>query len=167
VIKLSYSFIVTANAFRHFMQKNRLSEVVERLLAGINVKRIEEIQNPAAQIKEIVHSTPIPKSLYAGIADGYQSLGEGARYVWPTTLPSRIYHCTREYTQSSCLEVVGLEETIEAIKWWWASLFDANLIFHRELNGQKHGDAAITVVANACRPPRLLAPSHVVQVVEG
>jgi phosphoenolpyruvate synthase/pyruvate phosphate dikinase len=152
VINIPFSFMVTSGSFRKFMQMNRLAEVVEGLLARVDVKWIEEIQSPAAQIKEIIQIAPVPEPIYTSITEGYQRLGGGARFVWTAIPPSTIY-CTREFTQSSYLKVTGLAETIVAIKWWWASLFDANLIFHREFNGQRHEDAGITVVANSHWPP--------------
>jgi phosphoenolpyruvate synthase/pyruvate phosphate dikinase len=48
--KTPASLVVTAAAYREFMRKNCLDEVVEDLLAEVNVKRIEEPQQPTAQI---------------------------------------------------------------------------------------------------------------------
>ena len=62
VFQIPASLLMTAAAFREFMRKNRLDEVVEGLLAGVNVKRIEELRQPAAQIREIIHSSPPPGS---------------------------------------------------------------------------------------------------------
>jgi phosphoenolpyruvate synthase/pyruvate phosphate dikinase len=50
VIQIPASLVVTAAAYREFMRKNCLDEVVEDLLAEVNVKRIEEPQQPTAQI---------------------------------------------------------------------------------------------------------------------
>jgi hypothetical protein len=52
VIQIPACLVVTAAAFREFMRKNRPDEVVEGLLAGVDVKSLEELQSPASQIQE-------------------------------------------------------------------------------------------------------------------
>jgi hypothetical protein len=87
VIKVPASIVVTAAAFREFMCKNRLDEVIEGLLTGVNVKRIEELQQPAAQIREVIRSSPLPNQVYDSILEGCREMGYGATVVWPVTMP--------------------------------------------------------------------------------
>jgi pyruvate,water dikinase len=147
VIQIPASLVVTATAYREFMRKNRLDEVVEGLLAGVNVKCIEELRQPVAQIQEIIRSSPLPDQLYDGILEGCRAMGYGATVIWPVTMPFELFHYSWEYQRFPYLEAVGPEETMEAIRSWWASLFESSSIFYRELNGQKHRDAGITVAA--------------------
>jgi len=65
VIQIPASFVVTPAAYRAFMDKKRLDEVVDGLLVGIDVKQIEALQWPSAQIKDIIQSAPVPEPVYS------------------------------------------------------------------------------------------------------
>jgi len=94
---------------------------VEGLLSGVNIKHIDELLRPANQIREVIRSSPLPDQLYDGILEGCR--------------------------QFPYLQAAGPEGILDAIRSWWASLFDSAAIFYRELNGQRHHDASITVAA--------------------
>ncbi len=151
VIQIPSSLVVTAAAFREFMRKNRLDEVVEGLLAGVDLKSLEELQSPAAQIQEIIHSSPLPEQVGDHILQGCRELGPGTTIVWPVAMPFELVHFSHEFPY---LEASSSRGIIQAIRTWWASLFESTAIFYRELNGQKHRDARITVAAQ--RRPALI-----------
>jgi pyruvate,water dikinase len=145
--------VVTAAAFREFMRKNRLDEVVEGQLAGVDVKSLEELQSPASQIQEIIHSSPLPEQAGEHILKACQEMGQGATIVWPVRVPFELVHFSQEYQRFPYLEASGPPGIIQAIRTWWASLFEATAIFYRELNGQRHRDAGITVAAQRMPAP--------------
>jgi pyruvate,water dikinase len=154
VIQIPASLVVTGSAFREFMRKNRVDEVVEGLLAGVNVKSIEELQSPASQIQEIIRSSPLPEQVSEHIMEGCREIGHGAAVVWPLTMPFELAHFSQEYQEFPYLEASGSLGIIQAIRSWWASLFESTAIFYRELNDQRHRDARIMVAAQ-----RTLAPA--------
>jgi phosphoenolpyruvate synthase/pyruvate phosphate dikinase len=153
VVHIPASFVVPSSAFREFMHKNRLDEVVEGLLSGVNVKRIDELVRPAVQMREIIRSAPLPDWLYDGIMEGCRQIGQSATVVWPVTVPLELFHSSHEYQQSPYLEATGPEGTLEAVRCWWATLFDPAAIFYRELHGQSHRDASITVAVQGNPAP--------------
>jgi phosphoenolpyruvate synthase/pyruvate phosphate dikinase len=147
LIRIPASLVVTAAAFREFMRKNRLYEVVEGVLAGVDVKSLEELQSPAAQIQEIIHSSRLPEQVGEHLLKGCREMGDGPTIVWPVTVPCELVHFSQEHQQFPYLEASGSLGIIQAIRTWWASLFEATAIFYRKLNGQSHRDAGITVAA--------------------
>lgn len=160
-IPIPESMVVTAAAYRKFMRKNRLHEVVEGLLEGVDVTRMEDLQHPAAQIKGIIHNSQIPEPLFSRINTACQRLGSGVILVWPVTAPYETFRCSSEYQEDLYLEANNPAQVIGAIKTWWASLFDAAAIHFRGTNQQDHRDVDITVAAQqAPLPParRLLLP---------
>jgi pyruvate, water dikinase len=160
-VRVPDSLVITAAAYRKFMSKNRLDEVVEGLLQGVDVQRIGELQRPAAQIKAIIHTSPIPEPVYSRIYTACQRLGRQATIVWPVTMPYELFRCSKEFQECPYLEASNPEELMGAIKTWWASLFDARAIYFRETNHQSHRDAEITIAAQQVPPPgsrRLLLP---------
>jgi pyruvate,water dikinase len=146
VLQVPASFVLTAAAYQEFMRKNRLHEVIEGLLKGVNVKDIDALKEPAAQIKQIISAALMPKSLYAQIQEAYQRLGCSRVVLWPVTTPYEMLHVSGGHHQRPFLEAEGLEGVLQAIKTWWASLFGVEAIFYRELYGQKHSDTR-TVLA--------------------
>lgn len=145
VFQIPASLVVTASAFREFMRKNRLDEIVESLLGGADGKRLEDLQHPAAQIQEAICSSSLPDEVYNHILEGCREIGYGSSIVWPVTMPVELFHYSLEYQRFPYLEAKGPEEIVEAIRSWWASLFESTAIFYREVKGQKHRDARITV----------------------
>jgi phosphoenolpyruvate synthase/pyruvate phosphate dikinase len=154
VIHILASLVVTAGAFREFMRKNRLDEVVEGLLARVDVKSLEELQRPASQIQEIIRSSPLPEQVGEHILKGCQEMGQGTIIFWPVRVPFELVHFSQEQQQVRYVEAFGSRGVIQAIRTCWASLFESTAIFYRELNGQSHRDAGITVAAL-----RMIAPA--------
>jgi pyruvate,water dikinase len=146
VLQVPASFVLTAAAYQEFMGKNRLNEVIEGLLKGVNVKDIDALKAPAAQIKQIISAALMPQSLHAQIQEAYQRLGCSRVVLWPVTTPYEMLHASGSHRQRPFLEAEGLEGVFHAIKTWWASLFSVEAIFYRELYGQKHSDTR-TVLA--------------------
>jgi pyruvate,water dikinase len=146
VLQVPASFVLTAAAYQEFMCKNRLHEVIEGLLKGVNLKDIDALRAPAAQIKQIIGAALMPKSLHTQIQEAYQRLGCSRVVLWPVTTPYEMLHASGGRHQRPFLEAEGLEGVLQAIKTWWASLFGVEAIFYRELYGQKHSDTR-TVLA--------------------
>lgn len=161
MVQVPDSLVITAAAYRKFMGKNRLDEVVEGLLQGVDALRIGELQRPAAQIKAIIHTSPIPEPVLSSLNAACQRIGRQATIVWPVTMPYELFRCSREFQECPYLEAASPEELMGAIKTWWASLFDARAIYFRETNHQSHREAEITIAAQQLPPPgskRLLLP---------
>lgn len=146
VLQVPASFVLTVAAYQEFMRKNRLHEVIEGLLKGVNVKDIDALKAPSAQIRQIINAALIPKSLHTQIQEAYQRLGCSRVVLWPVTTPYEMLHASGSRHQRPFLEAEGLDGLLQAIKTWWASLFGVEAIFYRELYGQKHSDTR-TVLA--------------------
>ena len=74
-------------------------------------------------------------------------MGHGSTVVWPVAMPFEMVRFSQQRQRSPYLEASGPVEIIQAIRTWWASLFDSAAIFYRELTGQRHRDATITLAA--------------------
>jgi pyruvate, water dikinase len=146
VLQVPASFVLTAAAYQEFMRKNRLHEVIEGLLKGVNVKDIDALKEPAAQIRRIISAALIPKSLCAQIQEAYQRLGCSRVVLWPVTTPYEMLHSAGGFHQRPFLEAEGFDGVLQAIKTWWASLFGVEAVFYRELYGQKHSDIRTVLV---------------------
>jgi pyruvate,water dikinase len=146
VLQVPASFVLTAAAYQKFMRKNRLHEVIEGLLKGVNVKDIDALKEPAAQIRRIISAALMPKSLCVQIQEAYQQLGCSRVVLWPVTAPYEMLHSAGGLHQRPFLEAEGFDGVLQAIKTWWASLFGVEAVFYRELYGQKHSDMRTVLV---------------------
>ena len=140
VLQAPASFVLTAAAYQEFMRKNRPHEVIEGLLEGVNVKDIDALKEPAAQIRRIISAALMPESLCAQIQEAYQRLGCSRVVLWPVTTPYEMLYSAGGLHQRPFLEAEGFDGVLQAIKTWWASLFGVEAVFYRELYGQKHSD---------------------------
>jgi pyruvate, water dikinase len=140
VLQVPASFVLTEAAYQEFIHQTRLDEVVEGLLKEVNVKDIDALKEPAAQIRQIIYAALMPKSLQTQIQRAYQRLGCGRVVLWPVTTPYEMLHPTGGRYPRPFLEAEGFEGVLQAIKSWWASLFGVEAVFYRELYGQKHSD---------------------------
>lgn len=142
------SLVVTPVAHQEFMTHNRLYEVLEGLLEGIDATRTEELERVASKIRGIFHAAPIPEPLGSHIYQSCQRLGVGFALVWPIIRPYDKLWFSRGYKKRPYLEASTPEGVMKAIKTWWASPFDAAAVHHYwESKGPSYQEAAITVVA--------------------
>lgn len=147
VFEIPASLIVSAAAFREFMRKNRLDKVLEGLLVGVDVNRLQELQQPARQIQAVIRSSPLPDGVYDRITEWRREMGYGTTVVWPVTMASELFQWSSEFQGFPYLQAANTEELLAAVRHWWASLFDATTMFLRERYGHRHRDARITVAA--------------------
>jgi hypothetical protein len=87
------------------------------------------------------------------ILKGCQEMGQGTIIVWPVRVPFELVHFFQEQHQIRWVEAFGSRGVIRAIRTWWAYLFESTAFFYRELNGQSHRDARITVAAHRMPAP--------------
>jgi pyruvate,water dikinase len=140
VLQVPASFVVTEAAYQEFIHQTRLDEVIEGLLTGVNVKDIDALKEPAAQIRQIISAALMPKSLQTQIQRAYQWLGCRRVVLWPVITPYEMLHPVGGRHQRPFLEAEGIDGVLQAIKSWWAALFSVGAVFYRELYGQKHSD---------------------------
>jgi pyruvate, water dikinase len=140
VLQVPASFVLTEAAYQEFIHQTRLDEAIEGLLMGVNVKDIDALKEPAAQIRQIISAALMPKSLCAQIQGAYQWLGRGRVVLWPVITPYEMLHPTAGRHQRPFLEAEGFDGVLQAIKSWWAALFGVEAVFYRELYEQKHSD---------------------------
>jgi phosphoenolpyruvate synthase/pyruvate phosphate dikinase len=68
-------------------------------------------------------------------------------------MPFELFHYSWQYQRFPYLEATSPEGILEAVRSWWASLFESTSIFYRELNGETHRNARITVAAQRTASP--------------
>ncbi len=159
-------FVVTAQAYKHFLETTGLNVEIKRLLDNLDVNNTEELQRVAKKIQYLIKSEEIPYEIKKEITHAYENLMiNRLQGVNPKTLeiigtPKReIFVAVRSSAtaedlpnasfagqQETFLNVKGSENVVNAVKNCWASLFTARAIFYRVQNNFPHEKVLIAVI---------------------
>ncbi|WP_395108600.1 PEP/pyruvate-binding domain-containing protein [Actinomadura sp. SCN-SB] len=140
-------FLVTAEAYRAFIDDNGLLEPILGLAARVDPDLPATAERAARQIAELMERCDLPMEVAGPVRWGYAGLGAQDDPVavrssataldgWP---PPVGWHET-------VLNVRGEAALLDAIRRCWASLWSAPAIEHRVRNGIDHGEATQAVL---------------------
>ncbi|KKM24294.1 hypothetical protein LCGC14_1606510 [marine sediment metagenome] len=73
-VRIPDGFIVTAYAYRQFISKTKLDEIIKRRLEGLNVHNVRELAKCGKAIREAIRRYPFPAEIKREIIAGYRSL---------------------------------------------------------------------------------------------
>ncbi|MFZ5845302.1 MAG: phosphoenolpyruvate synthase [Patescibacteria group bacterium] len=143
-------FIVTAQAYTYFLEKEKLQHKIVGLLSGLNVNDSQKLERTASQIQALILRSRFPQEIAEEIIAAYFQL-EKAVLKHPLVavrssataedLPSASF----AGQQSTFLNIRGEANLIEKIKEAWASLFTARAIFYRQTHHFDHFKVKIAV----------------------
>ncbi|RLG19005.1 phosphoenolpyruvate synthase [Nanoarchaeota archaeon] len=162
-------FIVTAKAYRDFLEKTGLKKEITKILEGLNVDDTKALQDAASKIQDLIKEAPVPEEIKKEIVEAYRALGAGGpeRYKALSIKALDILKMSREIPfvavrssataedlpsasfagqQATFLNVHGETQVVEAVQKCWASLFTARAIFYRAKHGFEHMKVEIAVI---------------------
>ncbi len=67
-------FAITAWAYKHFIDTNKLQERINNSIHRINIKNYDDLVEISKEIQSLVKSSPVPEDLSSAIIDGYKEL---------------------------------------------------------------------------------------------
>ncbi len=151
------SFVLTNDAFEHFILQNKLRDRIALALQGADPNRIYE------RIRELILNTPVPQEIVAEIVEAYESLSideneslngmvksKDAPYV--TVILSPNHTVPSESKEGIILNVRGLEELLIALQECWACLFTPGLQRHRQAAGVTNRNLNVgVIIQQMCR----------------
>lgn len=105
-------FVITPDAFEHFLRENNLQRRIHDLLTTVHYDRAESLVQVSNHIKEMVLSANFPNDLSAQIDAAYQT--------WHSRFKKS------KVTVGHSQEVSDTKSIIRKIKETWASHFDPN-----------------------------------------
>ncbi|WP_462316487.1 phosphoenolpyruvate synthase [Methanobrevibacter sp.] len=145
-------FVVTAQAYKYFMDEAGINDQVMSILDAIDINDTKALQEAAEEIKRIIIESPIPEQLTLFIREYYnelcQRVGEDDTDVAirSSATAEDLPEASFAGQQDTFLHVSGDDEVIEYIRKCWASLFEARAIFYREEKDFEHSKVYIAVV---------------------
>jgi len=124
-------FVVTAAAYRNFLESTGLAERIARELDDLDVEGTEQLNAAAATIQELILSRPMADELKQEILDAYHRLPERFVAVRSSATSEDTEAASFAGMNRSFLNVFGDEELIAKVHECWASLYGARVIYYR------------------------------------
>ena len=138
-------FIVTADAYFDFLEKSKLVDEIRHLLQPLDPGKSKQLQQTAAQIKQLILDAPMPPKLASEIEQAYIKMGRGLVAVRSSATAEDLPEASFAGQQRTFLNVQGEKEVVAAVQGCWASLFEPRAIFYRHHQGFDHLKVGIAV----------------------
>ena len=152
-------FIVTAQAYKEFVEVTGIKERIFGFLKGLNIEQTEKLQQAAKQIQTLVINTEVPNNLKESILESYEALSvekgeaedlieskEAFVAVRSSATAEDLPEASFAGQQATYLNIRGHDNIVKAVRACWASLFTARAIYYREKNNFPHDKVLIAVV---------------------
>ncbi|MBN1941236.1 MAG: phosphoenolpyruvate synthase [Candidatus Diapherotrites archaeon] len=150
-------FVVTAQAYFHFLEKSGLKRKVINAIDAIDVENTKQLEEVAEQVRTWIKEAPIPEDIATAIKKSYAHLGE-KRLAWISS-SDEVYVAVRSSAtaedlpeasfagqQETYLNVKGASEIVDTVRKCWASLFTARAVYYRKNQGFPTEQVGIAVV---------------------
>ena len=125
-------FVIKSKAYQTFIKENNLKHKIQIIIKSINYNDPNSLTKSSKEIKKIIQSSHVPKSIIDIVLSYYKKLGKDALVAVRSSATSEDSK-TASFAgqQATFLNVLGSENLKKAIKDGWASLFEPRAIFYR------------------------------------
>ncbi len=143
-IKIPMGFVVTADAYRYFIDYNNLQEKIREALKGLDPNNVEDLAKRGLTVREMIKGGKFPEDLRKQILEYYAQLSEmyGLHRVDVAVRSSATAEDLPDASfagqQDTYLNIKGDETLLNAIRSCFASLFTDRAISYRESFGFDH-----------------------------
>ncbi len=138
-------FIVTSQAYFHFLDESGLRPKISQFLSTIDPNDSAQLQKVAAEIRQMITEAEMGAETATAIKRAYRDLGEGPVAVRSSATAEDLPEASFAGQQSTFLNVIGEDDVVTATQACWASLFEARAIFYRAEGGFEHMKVGIAV----------------------
>lgn len=148
-VRVPNGFAVTAEAYNYFLDATNLRVRINDTLAGLDTHDMRDLQARGRAVRDMILAEQLPADLKTAVATAYKDLVdlEGAEdvAVRSSATAEDLPGASFAGQQETYLNVVGVDDVIEATKKCIASLFTDRAISYRADKGFSHTDAALSV----------------------
>jgi pyruvate,water dikinase len=153
-VRVPGGFATTAQAFRDFLSQDvvggkTLAQRIEEKLSALNVDDVRALAQTGAEIRQWIIDTPFQPKLEKDIHEFYQRLvadsaSEVSFAVRSSATAEDLPDASFAGQQETFLNVVGIDNVLEAIKHVFASLYNDRAISYRVHKGFIHSEVALS-----------------------
>ncbi len=149
-IKVPDGFAITASAYKHFLQYNKIEDKLKNLLDTIDVKTLNNLPGVAKQCREIVTQATLPHDIKKAILESYTLMGGAGKEAISVAVRSSataedLPTASFAGQHDSFLNIEGEENLLLAVHKCYVSLFNDRAIKYRIDNGFEHMLVALSV----------------------
>jgi pyruvate,water dikinase len=150
-IRVPPGFAVTTDSYSVFMEKAGINDTIFSLLADLDPKNIEALNQAAEKIQEMIKTAVIPDDVQEAIREGYSLLCKKCEV---NDLPAAVRSSataedlpTASFAgqQDTYLWIKGADRVLENVRKCWASLYTPRAISYRVKNNFPHEKVLISV----------------------
>src|SRR3989338_4068192 len=145
-IKIPNGFVVTTNAYLHYLRSAGLYDNVMNIASSIDHSSINDLKEKAEKIRWMITNAQMPKDLEEEIYKYYKELGDGKETdvaVRSSATAEDLSDASFAGQQETFLNVKGKKHLIGSVKNCFASLFTERAISYR--HSRKIDDVAISI----------------------
>jgi pyruvate,water dikinase len=142
-------FVVTTEAYHHFVAENKLGEKVRKLAESINRADVKSVENISAAIRALFAESPVPAALAAEIKAAYLRLKDagGERVaVRSSATAEDLAEASFAGQQDTYLNIRGEDALMKAVRSCWGSLWTARAVAYRAKQGISMEGLGLAVV---------------------
>ena len=153
-VRVPGGFATTAHAFRDFLSYSEagglsLAKRIENRLLGLDIDDVRTLAQVGAEIRQWIIDTPFQPRLQQEIADYYQRLvadsaAEVSFAVRSSATAEDLPDASIAGQQETFLNVVGIDNVLDAMKHVFASLYNDRAISYRVHKGFTHAEVALS-----------------------
>lgn len=143
------AFVVTAQAFRRFLQLTKLEDTLFPMLEALDVDDNDALNATSDKAKVMVETAIMPDVIKKEILEAYKQMEKGNKTVVAvrsSATAEDLPDASFAGQQDTYLNIVGDEDVIDAVQRCWASLYTARAIYYRSKNGFDDRNVNIAVV---------------------
>lgn len=149
-VKIPGGFVITAGAYRYFLEKTGLKDSIKKALSGLNTKNFKDLEKRGKLVREIIKKKEFPNDLKQEIIKAYQQMEK--EYGKSVDVAVRSSATAEDLPGASFagehetyLNIRGINELLNASRAAMASLFTSRAISYRVDKGFDHFKIALSV----------------------
>ncbi len=149
-VKIPGGFVVTADAYRYFLEETGLDKFIKKTLQGLNTKNLMDLAKRGKLIRETIKKAEFPEELNQEIIKAYEQMEK--EYGKNVDVAARSSATAEDLPGASFagehetyLNIRGAEEVLKSVKSAMASLFTNRAISYRVDKGFDHFKVALSV----------------------
>jgi pyruvate,water dikinase len=149
-VRIPDGFATTADAYRAFLRRAGLNGIIDRTLAGLDVRDLGRLQEAGRTVRDAMLAAELPGELAAAVRAAYRGLeaeyGPGCDVaVRSSATAEDLPEASFAGQQETFLNVRGGTALLDAVRRCFASLFTDRAIVYRAGRGYRHQDVALSV----------------------
>ena len=143
-VNIPYGFTITSTAYKYLIEKTGIKNEIKRLLSGLDVKNIKELETRGRKIRELFLKIDFPDDLKKDIIEAYKKLCKIYKTkdtdvaVRSSATAEDLPTASFAGQQETYLNIRGPYQLIDACKKCFASLFTNRAISYRVDKGFDH-----------------------------